>query len=151
LTQPRAFPEANRELQLPHAPAVTVIGAVSPARKAEPRPGKAASRRGTPPPATASSEGARRPKEGGAATRLFAWLPRRSARYYQVRFFRGARIVFEAWPTEPRVTVPLRGEFRGKPFAFTRGRYGWIVRPGLGPRSRPRYGKPIVRSVWTVP
>jgi hypothetical protein len=81
-------------------------------------------------------------------TRLFVWLPRRGAGYYNVRFFKGARTIYEAWPTDPRVTVPMRGTFRGKRFAFTNGPYRWMVRPAFGSRSRPRYGAPIVRSVW---
>jgi hypothetical protein len=84
-------------------------------------------------------------------TRLFVWLPRRGAGYYNVQFFKGARTVYEAWPTDPRVTVPMRGTFRGNKFEFTNGRYRWIVRPAFGPRSQPRYGEPIVRSVWVVP
>jgi hypothetical protein len=58
--------------------------------------------------------------------------------------------VFEAWPTDARVTVPLRGTFRGRRFSFTSGSYRWVVRPAYGPRSSARYGEPIVRSVWTV-
>jgi hypothetical protein len=84
-------------------------------------------------------------------TRLFVWLPRRGAGYYNVRFFKGARMIYEAWPTDPRVTVPMRGTFRGNKFEFTNGRYRWIVRPAFGPRPQPRYGEPIVRSVWVVP
>jgi hypothetical protein len=84
------------------------------------------------------------------ATRLFVWLPSRGARYYHVQFLKGRRTVFEAWPTDARVTVPLRGTFRGRRFAFTDGRYRWIVRPAFGPRSSGRYGEPIVRSTWVV-
>jgi hypothetical protein len=148
-TQQEAFPDANSALRHPNPPAKTGIGAVSPTRTTEPRIGKAAFQRVTPTPAAGS--GARLQKQGAAATHLFTWLRSHRARYYHVRFFRGARIVFEAWPTEPRVLVPVRGTFRGKRFAFTNGRYRWIVRPGLGPRSKPRYGEPIVRSVWIVP
>jgi hypothetical protein len=85
-----------------------------------------------------------------APTRLFAWLSDRRARYYHVRFSKGTRTVFEAWPTDARVTVPLRGRFRGRSFAFTPGRYRWAVRPAFGLRSQARYGAPIVRSVWVV-
>lgn len=84
-------------------------------------------------------------------TRLFVWLPDRRARYYHVRFSRGKQTVFEAWPTDSRVTVPLRGMFRGRSFAFTRGRYRWVVRPAFGLRSQNRFGPPIVRSVWEIP
>jgi hypothetical protein len=92
----------------------------------------------------------RDPVSSRAPTRLFAWLSDRRARYYHVRFSKGTRIVFEAWPTDARVTVPLRGRFRGRSFAFTPGRYRWAVRPAFGLRSQARYGAPIVRSVWVV-
>jgi hypothetical protein len=107
-----------------------------------------------------SSEPAAAPTTGGVEakraphvrvpTRLFVWLPNRGASYYHVKFLKGARTVFEAWPTDARVTVPLRGTFRGRSFAFTSGRYRWIVRPAVGPRSEARYGEPIVRSTWVV-
>jgi hypothetical protein len=88
---------------------------------------------------------------GRVPTRLFVWLPDRRARYYHVRFSRGKQTVFEAWPTDARVTVPLRGVFRGRSFAFTSGRYRWVVRPAFGLRSQNRFGPPIVRSVWEIP
>lgn len=99
-------------------------------------------------PKTRPGKGARVPKHGGVATQLFVWVPSRGARYYHVRFFKDKRTVFEAWPTDPRVTVPLRGTFRGQRFAFTSGRYRWTVRPAFGPRGP--YGEPIVRSIWVV-
>jgi hypothetical protein len=103
-----------------------------------------------PSPKARSAEGSREPKRGAVSTQLFVWLPSSDARYYYVQFLEGKRTVFAAWPTGPRVAVPIRGTFRGKRFAFTRGRYRWIVRPGLGQRSQGRYGEPIVRSVWVV-
>jgi hypothetical protein len=88
---------------------------------------------------------------GRVPTRLFVWLPDRRARYYHVRFSRGKQTVFEAWPTDARVTVPLRGVFRGRSFSFRSGRYRWVVRPAFGLRSQNRFGPPIVRSVWEIP
>jgi hypothetical protein len=92
----------------------------------------------------------REPTRARVPTRLFVWLPSRRASYYHVRFLKDTRTVFEAWPTDPRVSVPLRGTFRGRSFAFTNGRYRWIVEPAFGPRSEARYGEPIVRSIWIV-
>lgn len=113
-------------------------------RRAEPAPPRQESS------AQPRSRTARSPVQVKAPTRLFVWLPRRGAHYYGVRFLKGRRTVFEAWPTDARVTVPLQGTFRGQRFAFTNGRYRWVVRPAFGPRSRPRYGRPIVRSIWVV-
>jgi hypothetical protein len=101
-------------------------------------------------PQTPRRRAARAPIQGRVATRLFVWLPSRGASYYHVQFLKGRRTIFEAWPTDPRVTVPLRGTFRGRKFAFTNGRYRWIVRPASGPRSARRYGEPIVRSIWVA-
>jgi hypothetical protein len=102
------------------------------------------------PSAQPSPAGARASTDNRVATRLFVWLPSRRARYYNVQFLKQGRTVFEAWPKNPRVTVPIRGTLRGRRFAFTAGRYRWIVRPAFGTRSRPRYGEPIVRSIWVV-
>jgi hypothetical protein len=117
-------------------------------RKERPRKSKAAEPASSPP--TRRRRGAREATRGRVPTRLFVWLPSRGARYYHVQFLKGTRAVFEAWPTDPRVTVPLRGTFRGRSFSFAKGRYRWIVRPAFGPRSKGRYGDPIVRSIWVV-
>jgi hypothetical protein len=101
-------------------------------------------------PSTGRRRGAHETTRGQLPTRLFVWLPSRGAHYYHVQFLKGTRTIFEAWPTDPRVTVPLRGTFRGRRFAFANGRYRWIVRPAFGPRSEARYGEPIVRSAWVV-
>jgi hypothetical protein len=100
---------------------------------------------------TTGARGRGREASGGRIpTRLFVWLPSRGATYYRVRFLKGNRTIFEAWPTDARVAVPLRGTFRGRSFAFTKDRYRWIVQPAFGPRSEGRYGEPIVRSIWVL-
>jgi hypothetical protein len=76
--------------------------------------------------------------------RVFGWVPQRGADYYNVRFFRGTRTIFEAWPTQPRLILP-----RG--MRFGRGTYRWVVRPAFGPRAQARFGKPIVESKFAVP
>jgi len=101
-------------------------------------------------PPTGRRRGAHEATRRQVPTRLFVWLPRRGARYYRVQFLKGTRTIYEAWPTDPRVTVPLRGTFRGRSFAFTNGRYRWIVQPAFGSRSEGRYGEPVVRSTWVV-
>jgi hypothetical protein len=81
--------------------------------------------------------------------RVFAWVAVRGATSYLVRFFRGGRVVFRALPTNPRITLPSRWRYHGVQLRLKPGRYRWEVRPVLGPRSRPRYGKVIVESTWT--
>jgi hypothetical protein len=121
-------------------------------RPRQAKPSREAARPPVPPPSPPPrrDEGARTSTPARVPTRLFVWLPSRTASYYNVRFFKGTRTLFEAWPTDARVTVPMRGTFRGRRFAFTNGRYRWVVRPAFGPRSSGRYGEPIVRSVWAV-
>jgi hypothetical protein len=117
-------------------------------RKERARPGQ--SSHPAPSPQPRRRQGAGVARQAQVPTRLFVWLPSRGAHYYHVQFFKGTRPIFEAWPTDARVTVPLRGIFRGRRFAFTDGRYRWIVRPAFGPRTTRRYGEPIVRSIWVV-
>jgi hypothetical protein len=111
-------------------------------------------------------EAPRRPRSSGSAAErpeitrakrrrtlggpLFVWVPVARASYYNVRFIRGRTKVYEAWPTKPRLRVPLKGVYKGRRFAFVPGRYTWRVRPGFGPRSRREYGQPIVISIWRV-
>jgi hypothetical protein len=89
--------------------------------------------------------------ERAAATRDFVWVRQPGAGHYHVQFFRGKRLVYEAWPSRPRVSVPLSGRQGGASFEFRPGAYRWVVRPGFGPRSKSRYAAPIVRSTWFVP
>jgi hypothetical protein len=83
-------------------------------------------------------------------TRVFVWPAVSRATFYKVEFFRRGRKIFEASPTMARIELPLRWVFRGRHFRLTPATYGWEVRPAFGPRSRPRYGKPITRSTWTA-
>jgi hypothetical protein len=85
------------------------------------------------------------------ATRVFVWVRQPGAGHYHVQFFRGKRLVYEAWPSRPRVSVPLSGRQGGAGFELRPGTYRWVVRPGFGSRSKPRYAAPIVRSTWFVP
>jgi hypothetical protein len=127
-----------------HTDSVAAKGSARPPQGATPPAREAPSAQ------TTREDGTPQATDGDVPTRLFVWLPLRGADYYNVRFLKGMRTVFEAWPTDARVTVPVRGTFRGKRFAFTKGRFRWIVRPAFGPRASARYGAPIVRSVWAV-
>jgi hypothetical protein len=122
---------------------------VSPKRETKPSTRTVRAPRQASPPPAPRREGTRK-STAPVPTRLFVWLPSREASFYNVRFFKGARTVFEAWPSDARVTVPMHGTFRGRRFSFASGRYRWVVRPAYGPRSSARYGEPIVRSIWTV-
>ena len=84
------------------------------------------------------------------ATRLFVWPAVSRATFYRVEFFRRGRKIFKASPTSSRIELPLRWVFRGRHFRLTPATYRWEVRAAFGPRSRPRYGKFITRSMWTA-
>lgn len=83
-------------------------------------------------------------------SRTFIWLGVPRATHYRVTFYRGRSKVFEAWPSSPRLVIPIIARYDGRRTRFTRGRYTWTVRPAFGPRARARYGAPIVNSTWVV-
>jgi hypothetical protein len=72
---------------------------------------------------------------------VLRWKRLKRARYYNVQLFRGSRKVLSAWPTRPRLQLRRTWRFRGHRQRLVRGRYRWYVWPGLGPRSRNRYGR----------
>jgi hypothetical protein len=137
-----------------------------------PDPGPAAGQDQPPAPGAAVETQARRPRRAPAvpvaapapadlaaafgglvAPRPAAWLPWQTptlrwravggARYYNVQIFRGARRVLNAWPARPRLTVPQDVLDQGRT-------YVWVVWPGFGTRSRPRYASPLGRSSFAV-
>jgi hypothetical protein len=52
--------------------------------------------------------------------RTWAWAPAKDAAAYEVTFFRGREIVFQARPAEPRIVLP-------RSFRFHAGTYRWTV------------------------
>jgi hypothetical protein len=81
---------------------------------------------------------------------VFIWPAVKGASYYQVQFFRSGKEVFEASPSAPRLALPARWVYKGRPMRLVPGAYSWQVSPAFGSRSRPRYGHPIVRSTWVA-
>lgn len=123
----------------------------------EREPGRASrkdsARRAPKPGAPSTSRTTKKPKKRGdaatPATRTFVWPPASRVAFYRVEFFTRGRKVFEASPTKPRLTLPLRWTYRGRRFRLARGTYQWRVRPAFG-RSPTRLGTPITRSTWVV-
>jgi hypothetical protein len=70
--------------------------------------------------------------------------------YYKVQFFRRGQEIFEAFPSAPRLAFPLRWVYEGRRMRLVPGAYAWQVLPAFGSRSHPRYGRPIVRSIWVA-
>ena len=82
--------------------------------------------------------------------RVFVWPAVEGALYYKVQFFRAGDEVFEALPSAPRLGLPARWVYKGRRLRLVPGTYSWRVLPAFGSRAHPRYGDPIVRSLWVV-
>jgi hypothetical protein len=84
------------------------------------------------------------------ATRVFIWPAVSDATFYKVEFFRYGREVFKALTSTARLELPTRWVYRGRTYQLVAGIYTWKVSPAFGPRSRLRYGNPIIRSNWVA-
>jgi hypothetical protein len=82
--------------------------------------------------------------------RDFIWPAVANASFYEVKFFRRGKEIFKALTSKPRLKLPLRWVYRGRTFRLKPGAYSWRVSPAFGPRSRLRYGKPIIQSTWVA-
>jgi hypothetical protein len=101
----------------------------------------------------AAATSPRRPKPSHAVTppaQTFIWAPVGRAAYYDVRFFRNGQLVFEAWPSQPRLQLPARWVHEGHARRLVPGPYSWRVFPVFGSRAKPHLGAAIVRSTWTA-
>ena len=77
-----------------------------------------------------------------APSRTFAWTAVPDADHYRIRFYRGADVVLEARPEDPRYVLPST-------FRFSPGRYRWTVEPARADGDG--YRPPVVASSFTVP
>jgi hypothetical protein len=84
------------------------------------------------------------------STRVFIWPAVSDATFYKVEFFRRGLEVFKALSSRARLELPTRWVYRGHRYQLVPGTYTWRVSPAFGPRSRLRYGNPIIRSTWVV-
>ena len=82
---------------------------------------------------------ARTVRPGGALLEL-RWAAVPGARYYNVVLWSKGERVLDLWPTEPQVTLPREWAYRGVHHRLAPGRYLWFAYPGLGEKSRGRYG-----------
>jgi hypothetical protein len=90
------------------------------------------------------------PGERVSAGATLAWIPAKSASYYNLQLFRNGKKVLSRWPATPRFRLPGSWAFAGKHFKLRPGKYTWYVWPGLGPRSKALYGKLLGGSTFTV-
>jgi hypothetical protein len=100
---------------------------------------------------TQAGAGGNTAEAAAAGPRAFGWVPVARASHYHVAFFRGDQKIFETWPRRPPLVMKPRWTFEGRRFSLSPGEYRWVVRPGFGPRSAARYGKPIVDASLLIP
>ncbi len=81
---------------------------------------------------------------------LLRWLPRAGARYYNVQLFRGGRKILSAWPSRRALALRRQWRYRGRRYVLSPGRYRWYVWPGLGSRSKARYGRLLGKRSFVV-
>lgn len=91
------------------------------------------------------------PRTGNAGRRrTFVWVPVREARFYEMRIFRRDVEIFGARTATPRLVLPRAWRYKNRLHRLVPGRYRWLVLPGFGPRSHPRYGAPIVSAELSI-
>lgn len=93
------------------------------------------------------------PRSGGAArsvsARVFAWVPVVTATHYRVRFFEGGDVIFEGWPSKPRLKLPSEWAYRGRRHRLGPGRYSWEVRPATAGAATPAAGTRSSAHAWS--
>jgi hypothetical protein len=81
---------------------------------------------------------------------MLRWRSVKKASYYNVQlWFRGKKVL-TTWPARPRFRIPARWSYLGRSYSFLPGRYVWYVWPGIGPRSKHRFGPLIGKSTFRV-
>jgi hypothetical protein len=78
------------------------------------------------------------------------WTPRRGANFYNVQVFRGTQKVLSAWPRRARLQLTTAWSYGGRTYRLTPGDYRWYVWPGIGLRSKARYGPLLGDSRFVV-
>ena len=81
---------------------------------------------------------------------LLAWAPVRGASYFNVQLWRAGRKLLSAWPERARLQLDRTWRYDGRLRRLEPGVYTWYVWPGLGPRSRARYGPMLGKSTFVV-
>jgi hypothetical protein len=79
-----------------------------------------------------------------------AWIPDKSASYYNVQLFRNRKKVLSTWPVAAHFRLPRSWKFEGRRQTLKPGKYTWYVWPGLGTRTKSKYGKLLGGSTFVV-
>jgi hypothetical protein len=81
---------------------------------------------------------------------LLVWKPVRRARYYNVQLVRNGSKILSRWPGVAKLQLHRTWRFAGSPRSLIPGRYCWRVWPGVGKRSRQRYGELLGTSCFRI-
>ncbi len=93
-----------------------------------------------------------RPAPGAVvqAPLVLAWDPVEGARFYNVQLLREGVKILSAWPRVATLRVGGTWRYLGKKRALEPGDYRWFVWGAMGTRERPRFGRPLGSSTFTV-
>jgi hypothetical protein len=79
------------------------------------------------------------------------WKHVKHARYYNLQLYLGRTKVLSTWPKTNSFQVQQSWLYGGRSYSLVPGSaYTWYVWPGVGPRSKNRYGRLLGRSTFTV-
>ena len=84
------------------------------------------------------------------APMIVRWQAIPRASFYTVQIFRGDSKVYEASSSTPRLAVPAKWHYRGRPKALEPGMYHWYVWPAYGSGPSARYGRLAAAGTRTV-
>jgi hypothetical protein len=81
---------------------------------------------------------------------LLLWDRVKRAGYYNVQLYRGSKKVLTRWPKRPRLQLTQVWRYSNGRRRLRAGRYTWYVFPGIGRRSKQRFGRLLDSSTFTV-
>jgi hypothetical protein len=89
----------------------------------------------------------------GTVTReapLVRWVPDGKARFYNVQLYRGSTKVLSIWPAASSLRLARSWDFGGRRWTLEPGRYRVFVWPAFGSPAKPRYGKLLGQTSFTL-
>ena len=94
----------------------------------------------------------RSPRDGSVvhSPPLFLWRAIKSASFYNIQLYYGARKVLSRWPRTARLGLARTWAYEGRNFQLKKGTYHWYVWPGFGPRLKGHYGQLLGESTFRV-
>jgi hypothetical protein len=81
---------------------------------------------------------------------LLLWDRVKRASYYNVQLYRGSKKVLTRWPKKARLQLTTDWHYSNGRRRLRPGRYTWFVFPGIGGRSKHRFGRLLDSSTFTV-